>query len=823
MLKALPLPLIGLDTVRKLYESLFRDFNIPPDTIIQFSLVGSERIEPLLNSYRLTKEDVSILEKSLENNLKAFQTASEEERIRLQREIEFYKYLIRWHNEKNLTELLDFYEKWVKEKKFNPITPSWNASVKNFLLYITVSFPLKNIRDFENPKLKERLWKIKEQIKGSFRTAGFIFKELEKETFIKEVRLLLNPAYETDYLLTFPIGEDEIRNQLLLNGSSLVQHDDGTFALQGYHYATYVIAPGQYGYPKDISFVDLMEMWGSLKGIGTYQISSPFIFSFQVRKLSDKEISKLNGIGNIVLKQNLPDAITKLKERKEDFFQLMQATVEEKEPVWEGILSFTLWNKDRDEVDRNGENFIKIASLSGYRFLKEEIPLPYFLSQIPGNIYKEIFSKRLGRNQIFLARNCPHMVPISADWRGTETPVVPLISRRGQLMFFHLWDTDGGSNYAIVAPMGAGKSFLSNHLLFNYALLPNSLIRVIDIGDSYWGLCQLLGGRYERFSVSKSCLNPFHFINPQLRGEGQETQIAFLVNLITALGRWTKPPTDEEKGLITQALLKAIERWGKGFDLVDVVNYMKEIAKARKNKELVEFAELAFTQWLGSGQYGNLLNGEPTLKFDNKFIVLELGEARDDYHLLAIVLISYLFMTTREIMTLPRNIFKILHIDEAWRVLQTRHFLVMDAIEQGIREYRKFGGALGIVSQYIKDLFPTDNDPISQKLKAMKNNIEFFFLFRQPEEEWERMREDKDIYLSDFEIELSKTVHTRKGEYSEVFVISRSRGRGIARVVVPSEFRWLYTTDPQEVRKREEVYRQVKDILKTIEMLSGKH
>jgi hypothetical protein len=486
VLKALPIPLIGIDTVKKLYEVFFRDINIPEHTIINFSLVGSERIEPLLKAYRLKKEDISILEKSIEANLKALEVASKEEKQRLIREIEFYKELLEWYRSRKLSSLFDFYEKWLKGKKFEPFSASWNVSVKNFLLYITVSFPLKSLRDLENPKLKERLWKQKEQIKESFKTIGLIFKELNREEYVRDVRLLLNPAYETEYLTNYPISEDEIRNQLILNGTSVVQHEDGTFALQGYTYANYTIAPGQYGYPKEVSFIDVMEMWGSLRGIGSYQIACPFIFSFLVRKLSDKEIAKLNSVGNIVLKQNLPDAITKLKERKEDFYQLLQATVEEKEPVWEGILTLTLWNKDPDETNRNGENFLKIASIAGYRFLKEEIPLPYFLSQIPGNTYDEIFSKRLGRTQVFLSENCPHLIPLSADWRGTETPVVPLISRRGQPMFIHLWNTDGGSNYAVIAPMGAGKSFFSNHLLFNYATLPNSLIRVIDIGDSYW-------------------------------------------------------------------------------------------------------------------------------------------------------------------------------------------------------------------------------------------------------------------------------------------------------------------------------------------------
>jgi len=822
VLEALPFPLVGADTVQKLYTNLFQDPSVPEGTIVQFTLWGSPRVEPLFWRYKGIKNDVSVLTKSIEALSKAAQNLEGEELRRALRDAEFLKWLLQDHLKKEeLLKLLDFFETWLRDKTYSNLTPSWKASLRDVRLFIAFKFPVKDLFALDDPRQKEKLWKVKEQIKTSLKVIGFPFKELTGEEFVKTFRGLLNPSYPTEYLQELPYFESkEIRDQLILEGSVLHQYDDGVFRLNGEFFRTLTVPFGYYGYPKEVSFMDVLELWGSIRGLDSYQLSGPFLLSWVGKKLTDKEVSGILATGDLVLKQKLPGAISKLKERQEDFFLLLQRRKEEHQAIWNGLLAATLYHKDRDELEENAELFQKMAANLGYRFLKEELPLPFFLSQVPLNAYGEVFNKILGRAQVLLSENCPHLVPIGGDWKGTETPVVPLVSRRGQQLFVHLWDTDGGSNYAVVAPMGAGKSFFGNHLLFNYATLPNSLIRVIDIGDSYWGLCQLVEGRYERFSVSKSCLNPFHFINPDLKGEGQETQISFLVNLIGALGRWNKPITDEEKGLITQALLKAIGRWGSGFDLVDVINLMREIAHKRKNKELIEFAELAFTPWLPSGQYGNLLNGEPTLKFDNRFMVLELGEARDDYHLLAIVLISYLFMTTREIMNLPRNVYKILHIDEAWRVLQTRHFMVMDAIEQGIREYRKFGGALGIVTQYIKDLFPTDNDPIAQKLKAMKNNMEFFFLFRQPTEEWERMAEDKDVYLSEFEITLAKTVKTVKGEFSEVFVISRSRGRGIARVVVPPEFRWLYTTDPKEVQKRNEVYAQTKDVKKTIEILS---
>jgi len=812
---------MGTDTVQKLYTNLFQNLQIPEDTIIQFTLWASPRIEIPFERYRSIKEDTSPLVNSIETLYKALETANKEERKVIERDISFLQWLLKVHEKrKDLRGMLENYGKFLKQKTREQLTTSWKASLKDFHLFISVAFPVKSLRVLENPKQKEKLWKLKEMVLSAVKVAGIPFVEMDAKEYVKAIRYILHPSYSTEFIRSFPyVDTVEIRDQLLFEGTIIHQYDNGIFALDGFYFRTLTVPFGYYGYPKEVSFLDVMEFIGSFKGIDAYQITIPFLLSFVTKKMNDKEYASLATQGNMVLNQALPGIISRLKERKEDFTLLMQKKQEEHEALWWGILTATFYSKDRDNTEENAERFQQITANLGYRFLKEEIPLPFFIAQLPLNAGKEIFNKPLARSQAFLAENCSHLAPVSADWKGTETPVVPLISRRGQLMFLHLWDTDGGSNYAIVAPMGAGKSFFSNHLLFNYALLPNSLIRVIDIGESYFGLCELLGGRYERFSVSKSCINPFHFIDPSLKGEGLETQISFLTNLMLALGRWTKKPTDEERGLINQALLIAIEKWGSGFNLIDVVNIMREIAKRRKNKDLIEFAELAFTPWLPSGQYGGLFNGEPTLRFDNNFIVLELGEARDDYHLLAIVLITYLFMTTKEIMTLPRNVYKILHIDEAWRVFQTKHYLVFDALEQGIREYRKFGGALGIVTQSIKDLFPTDNDPISQKIKAMRSNTFFFFLFQQGHEEWERMLDDKDVPMTEFDVNIAKTIKTVKGEYSEMFVITRHRGKGIARLVLPKEFYWLYTTDSKEVQTRKEIYLQTKDIRKTIEIL----
>ena len=92
-------------------------------------------------------------------------------------------------------------------------------------------------------------------------------------------------------------------------------------------------------------------------------------------------------------------------------------------------------------------------------------------------------------------------------------------------MFWDFFDSNTNPHAIIIGSSGAGKSFFVNDFILQNARLDSHFF-VLDKGDSYRKLCQILGGQYIRFELN----NPVT-INPFLK-EPDPEHMAFLVTVI---------------------------------------------------------------------------------------------------------------------------------------------------------------------------------------------------------------------------------------------------------------------------------------------------
>jgi len=141
---------------------------------------------------------------------------------------------------------------------------------------------------------------------------------------------------------------------------------------------------------------------------------------------------------------------------------------------------------------------------------------------------------------------------------------------------------------------------------------------------------------------------------------------------------------------------------------------------------------------------------------------------------------------------------------DEWHRASANEF-ILDFSFRAIKEYRKFNASMILVTQNFGDFFES---MIPEKTKNIYLNLEYIISLYQTPEEWKRLKSDNELTLSDFEIEVLETVYTVKGKYSEVFIVRRSGGRGIAKLVLPPAFIWLYTTSAEEVAVREYFIKQ---------------
>lgn len=103
-------------------------------------------------------------------------------------------------------------------------------------------------------------------------------------------------------------------------------------------------------------------------------------------------------------------------------------------------------------------------------------------------------------------------LPLQGEWQGVPKSGALLVGRRGQLFNFNpYYRIGGGGNYniCVMAPSGAGKSFLLQELAQSM-IAQDTAVFVLDIGASYKNICKLLGGEMIRFNHNCDIsLNPF--------------------------------------------------------------------------------------------------------------------------------------------------------------------------------------------------------------------------------------------------------------------------------------------------------------------------
>ncbi|WP_340147126.1 TraG/VirB4 family ATPase [Halomonas sp. PA16-9] len=109
------------------------------------------------------------------------------------------------------------------------------------------------------------------------------------------------------------------------------------------------------------------------------------------------------------------------------------------------------------------------------------------------------------------------------------------------------------------------------------------------------------------------------------------------------------------------------------------------------------------------GRHASWFNGAPQLDLSNEFTILELEELNVDRELRNVVMTLLMARTTRDMYLRPRNVPKMMLIDEAWDLLadpKSGKF-----IETAFRRIRKYYGSAGFITQGFKD---TDLSPAAQ-------------------------------------------------------------------------------------------------------------
>ena len=170
--------------------------------------------------------------------------------------------------------------------------------------------------------------------------------------------------------------------------------------------------------------------------------------------------------------------------------------------------------------------------------------------------------------------------------------------------------------------------------------------------------------------------------------------------------------------------------------------------------------------------------------------MLELQQLTGRPHLQRLVLLQLMYQIQQQMDALPREMPKILLIDEAFSLLasnETQRFII-----SWYRQLRKFGASAMICTQSINDFFDSNGS------EAILENSAHMWLLAQTPESIGIVKNEGRLPVSEGVFRLLESVHTVPGEYSEILVRS-AWGTGIGRLVVSDFNLLLYSTNAKDV------------------------
>jgi hypothetical protein len=333
------------------------------------------------------------------------------------------------------------------------------------------------------------------------------------------------------------------------------------------------------------------------------------------------------------------------------------------------------------------------------------------------------------RDQDLLTSNAADLAPVETPWRGTpRSPLFLLETPYRQLIPFSLFDPGlSDANMLVMAKSGGGKTFMVQQFLL-MAARDNPLISIIERGDSYRGLVELMGGRMITMSLdTDQTINPFDL--PEGEKEPGKDQVAFLKNLTRhMLGGGQAEDTELLDNLISEAILRTYKRAAirpsnpipTFSDLRDELAQWRDDEKNQRVMDEAHLAAIKLRSWTGEkGVYARLFDRPTTISLDNAWLFFNVEQLADDARLeTAMSLLIAHSTAQRASGKAGRRSITVL--DECWFLLDSP--VLAPEVVQLFRTARKRNASVWGISQTAEDFVGTESSPRVHGAGIVKNS-----------------------------------------------------------------------------------------------------
>lgn len=436
------------------------------------------------------------------------------------------------------------------------------------------------------------------------------------------------------------------------------------------------------------------------------------------------------------------------------------------------------------------------------------IQLPNFLSTLPlawgEGITQDLY--HLQKLKTTLSTESANLLPLQGEWKGTSSPGMLFVGRRGQVFTWSPFDNqEGNYNVSVVGKSGSGKSVFMQELVAS-TLGQGGQVFVLDVGRSFEKTVKLLGGEYIEFTPHSSiCINPFTHLPIDNEAES-ESSLAMLKPILSLMAAPREGTGDLENSFIEQALRAAWEDKKQKATIEDVANYLKK----QTDPIATKLGQKLFP-YTKDGNYGRFFNGPANVDLSKPMVVVELEELKERKDLQEVIVQMVIVQITNKLYLGNRKTPSLVVLDEAWDMLRGRQS--GEFIETAARRLRKYRGALVVGTQSVNDFYATP------AARAAFENSDWMCLLAQKPESIKQLKESNRISMDPTMEAMLTSVKTKQGVYAETMIYG-SHGYAIGRLFLDPFSLILYSTKAEEFAAVQELVKQGLSLPEAIEQVS---
>ena len=464
---------------------------------------------------------------------------------------------------------------------------------------------------------------------------------------------------------------------------------------------------------------------------------------------------------------------------------------------------------ERVLADRRQRVLHAIARMNGARGIPETLAQKrLFFTGLPA------MGSENRRDLDLLTLNASDLLPVEVPWRGTpNSPLMLFETPYRQLVPFSPFDASlGDANMLIMAKSGGGKTFMAQLFLLMMAR-SGPQISIIERGDSYQPLVELMGGRVITVELDgRETLNPWDL--PSGETTPGKDKIAFLKNLTRHM-IGDSPGSDSSlvDNLLSDAIARTYKRCAIRYsnptptfnDLREELAQWRDEERMQRTIDEARLAAIKLRAWTGEkGIYAKLFDTHTTMRLDSNWLFFNVeGLASDPKLETAMSMLIANAVASRAAGKNAQSSITVL--DECWFLLDSP--TLAPEVVQLFRTARKRNSSVWGISQTVEDFVGTESQPREHGPGILKN-ASTKIIGQQPGDTTPLANH---LYLNPVALnEVKRFSSPRKGEWADALLVlgEKAETTQTIRIAPTAVDYWISTTFPRERRYRAWVLKQ---------------